>query len=139
MHEKIKNNCMQNILLFNYARRTTMITRSNVVDGSKPYIVEDRPMISLSSGDRGELFAMKRERILIVSFLCRRKGRRRYYLEVNNKQEQGGTTQQTLTIEELVAKYYPKCCLSLLFSMSVTYNECHIFFSIFRILSRFIS
>ena len=27
---------------------------NNVVDGSKPYIVEDRPMISRSSGDRGE-------------------------------------------------------------------------------------
>jgi hypothetical protein len=31
-----------------------MISRSNIVDGSKPYIVEDRPMISRSSGDRGE-------------------------------------------------------------------------------------
>ncbi|KAK1732559.1 hypothetical protein QTG54_016771 [Skeletonema marinoi] len=29
-----------------------MISRSNIVDGSKPYIVEDRPMISRSSGDR---------------------------------------------------------------------------------------
>lgn len=32
----------------------SMISRSNIVDGSKPYIVEDRPMISRSSGDRGE-------------------------------------------------------------------------------------
>ena len=29
-------------------------SNNNVVDGSKPYIVEDRPMISRSSGDRGE-------------------------------------------------------------------------------------
>ena len=32
----------------------TMIS-SNTTDGSKPYIVEDRPMISRSSGDRGEM------------------------------------------------------------------------------------
>ena len=31
----------------------TMISRSNIVDGSKPYIVEDRPMLCRSSGDRG--------------------------------------------------------------------------------------
>mmetsp|Transcript_17646 Transcript_17646/g.42486 ORF Transcript_17646/g.42486 Transcript_17646/m.42486 type:complete len:80 (-) Transcript_17646:396-635(-) len=32
-----------------------MMTSANVTDGSKPYIVEDRPMISRSSGDRVKL------------------------------------------------------------------------------------
>lgn len=31
------------------------MTSANVANGSKPYIVEDRPMISRSSGDRGEM------------------------------------------------------------------------------------
>ncbi len=43
-----------------------MISRSNIVDGSKPYIVEDRPMISRSSGDRGESPLFERERIDFV-------------------------------------------------------------------------
>ena len=30
------------------------LAASNVTNGSKPYIVEDQPMISRSSGDRGE-------------------------------------------------------------------------------------
>ena len=48
----------------NNIKTTTMIginSNNNVVDGSKPYIVEDRPMISRSSGDRGEFVnAMQR-------------------------------------------------------------------------------
>ena len=37
-------------------RKMILSSSNNVVDGSKPYIVEDRPMISRSSGDRGAFY-----------------------------------------------------------------------------------